>query len=161
MREKFKSITYFEEIIEDENVDYYIRCLAIISLCELNFLVLKITPNQKTLEKTVTLVDNLYTKSQEQHAFIWLIESLILLSKLSLLNGDIETSETRLDQALKIAKEKQIQYLIKKVEQEQSSLLADLKKWQLLISQNASLVEKLQFSGIENYIKTAKQKLSL
>lgn len=160
MREKFKSITYFEDIIEDESVDYYLRCVAIMSLCELNLLELKITPSQETLEKTVTLVNNLYTKSQEQQSFIWLIESLILLSKLSLINSDIETSVSKLTQALKIAKEKQIPYLVKKAEEEHSKLLADLNKWQLLASKNTSLVEKLQFSDLENYIKTVKRKIS-
>lgn len=160
MRDKLKSIAYFEDVMNIKDIPYSIHFIAICSLCELNILELKITPSESTLKNTVDQVNQLYRYSKERNAPEELIQALILLSKLCLLDGDIEKAEAQLNEALMLATEKGISNLIQDVETEKNKLLADLKKWQKFISGNSSIIEKLEFSEFEDYLKNAKQMAS-
>ena len=161
IRDKLKSITFFEKVmkVKEYNMGFYLD--ALYSLCELSIIELKITPVKDTLNKTIDLVNQMYEYSKKQNVPQSLIQALILRSRLNLLHGEIEKAESQLNEALQIATEKGISYLINVLESEKDKLIADLKKWQSLISENASLVERLQFSEFEEYVKNAKQMASI
>ena len=72
-----------------------------------------------------------------------------------MVQGDLQKSEALFDEAITLAKEKNLGYLENKVQEQKIAFEEQLATWQQLIARNASVSERIEFSKVEQYIKNA------
>jgi len=132
-----------------------------IHLCELLLAELKTYGEPEVLQQAQGLIEKFYDLGQKQQSFSVIIEALILRAKFALIGGSIESALKFLDQAQLLAIEKDLSVLGDKVETEQDHLKEELEKWQNLLQTNASIQERLKLANLEEYVKKAKDLISL
>lgn len=145
----------------EEELSSDLKILATIHLCELLLAELKTYGEPEVLQQAQGLIEKFYDLGQKQQSFSVIIEALILRAKFALIGGSIESAVKFLDQAQLLAKEKNLSVLGDKVVTEQDHLKEELEKWQNLLQTNASIQERLKLANLEEYVKKAKDLISL
>ncbi|MHA2032367.1 MAG: tetratricopeptide repeat protein, partial [Candidatus Kariarchaeaceae archaeon] len=155
---KFQAQQIFQAIVDDEIIDHNITILAMWNLCELLVLEIRISEVEDDLFLEVTdLSEKLYNIAQTQNSSLLIAMALILKTKLSLVEGNVEEASNLLSTAKRIAEEKKLHYLLPKVKYEQETIQSELDKWEELFQQKASIQERLKQARVENYIVEAKR----
>ncbi len=90
-------------------------------------------------------------KNQNSHSL--LAETYLLKSKLALIEYDIEEARTLLVQAQFIAEEMELKNLSLKISNEYDLFLGQLTKWQEFQASEASLLDRLELSDLDEYVK--------
>ena len=128
------------------------------NLYELLILEIQISEVEEDLFQEVTnLSDKIYEIAQTQNSSLLIAMALILKTKLSLAKGKVEEANTLLSAAKRIAEEKKLRHLLRKVKYEQETIQAELDKWEELFHRKASIQERLKQARVENYIVEAKR----
>ena len=97
-------------------------------------------------------IQNLTEMAREQKSHILLVQSLLLRSKLELIDLNIEKSQSLLERAQSLAEEKGIIKLAKIVSNEYDILLDQLSTWEDMSKYLPSLEERFEFTHIEDYL---------
>ncbi|MFX0116730.1 MAG: tetratricopeptide repeat protein [Candidatus Hodarchaeota archaeon] len=149
---KLQAQQAFQEIVEEEIIEYDITVLAILNLCELLILEVKISEaKEELLAEIVTLSTKLYEMAQDQKAPMVIIMALILQAKIAMVEGGLKKATGLLDNAIIMADEKKLGNLLMKARFEQETLAADLEKWEELSRRNASIKERFQQARFDDY----------
>lgn len=155
---KFQAQQKFQTIVDEKIIDNNITILAMWNLCELLILEIKISDTEEDLFQEVTKLSTmLYDIAQSQNSSLVIAMSLILKTKLSLVEGKVEEANNLLSTAKRIAEEKNLLYLLPKVKYEQETIQSELDKWEELFQRKASIQERLNQARVENYIVEAKR----
>ncbi|MFX0013182.1 MAG: hypothetical protein ACFFB2_02885 [Promethearchaeota archaeon] len=93
--------------------------------------------------------------ARQQNSKFLLAYTLILQSKLSLLDLDIEQTFNLLDQAVNISQEKGLKSLSNQVVNEQNSLKAEVDKWISMMENKSPLVDRIDQARIKTYLEEA------
>ncbi|MHA2033000.1 MAG: hypothetical protein ACW99Q_26830 [Candidatus Kariarchaeaceae archaeon] len=151
-----KAQEILEKILENSNVEYRVRVLAIRHLCDILLFENKKFEHEKTLREAETLVYQLTSIAKKQHIIRLRFEAGILQSKLQLLFGNIEESKTLLFDLLNLAKEKKLSHYQEIVGIELQDLELNFQKWMDLVDSNISIRDLIEKSKIKDYIIQAK-----
>ena len=155
MYDKAKAQELFNDIINEKPIIYFEHTLlALENLCELKILELKISNDTNLIHETTNLVKQIQTIAQEQHMFPVLINSMILQSKLAVVNRDIKQAFLFIDEGLSIVEEKGITGFKRQLIHEKQTLENNLIYYQSLIHKNVSLQKRLEFAQFESYFNS-------
>ena len=126
---------------------------AKISLCEILIFELKSTGNRDTLNDIDKLFTDLVDLTEENKLISYQIEMMILKSRLSLIEEDLDGVDNLLKKALQLAEEKEIDFLIPKIKDEINKFTENIQLWNKLATQGSSFLELIQESQMEEYLQ--------
>jgi len=95
--------------------------------------------------------------AQTQNSSLLIAMTLILKTKLSLVEGNVEEANNLLSVAKRITEEKKLHLLLPKVKYEQETIQSEFDKWEELIQRKATIQERLKQARVETYIVEAKR----
>ncbi|MFX0015529.1 MAG: tetratricopeptide repeat protein [Promethearchaeota archaeon] len=158
MAEKFQAQQKFQAIIEEEIFSHDITVLSMLNLCELLILEMKYSETaDELLDKVIQLSTQLHTIANSQQSSSLTILSLLLQTKLALVQGDVEEASQLLSNAKKLASEKKLVNLLTQIKAEQETVQAELDKWNQLIQRKASIQERIEHAQIASWLVEAKK----
>ncbi|MFW9916070.1 MAG: tetratricopeptide repeat protein, partial [Candidatus Thorarchaeota archaeon] len=160
IRDKAKAQVILHQMINDEKAFALFKIPAMLNLCELLLFELRassdeITEEDPVLEEVKTLIRNISSLAKEMPSYSLLVETLILQSKFTLIEGGLSAAAHYLDQARITAEEKELPVLAQKVAEEQQLLENQLDTWQGLIQSNASFQTRLEQARFADYLQDA------
>ena len=151
-----KSLTKAQEILNEiveegkEEIilgEYTVK--AIINLSELLLKELQSTGEEEILEEVEETVDKLLEIAKKQQSYTFLTESYWLKAQLALVKLDLNEARNLLSQAQKIAEERGLERLARKISSEHDQLLNQLDQWEELIAKDASITERVKVANLE------------
>ncbi|MGY5854108.1 MAG: tetratricopeptide repeat protein [Candidatus Thorarchaeota archaeon] len=152
VRDKLKAQGILEQVISEEVADHSLTMTAMIHLCELLLVELKMTEEEDVLREVKGLTEKLLTIAEDQTSHTLLVEAYLLQSKLALVELDIERAMILLAKGEDIAKEKGLLLLVQRVEHEHEALTAQMQKWEGLVEQNPSKGDMIDLTLVEGLI---------
>ncbi|MFX1515154.1 MAG: tetratricopeptide repeat protein [Promethearchaeota archaeon] len=152
-----KSSEILEKLISEEIIDHSLTVRAMFELSELLIDELRAYGEEEVFYEVKELIQSLDEIATKQNSHSLIIDILILLAKLSMVEGDLNASQQFLDRVELIAKEKEIEYLANKVLREKEQLRTQYEKWESLIESNAPFGARLEQAQLAEYITTAKK----
>lgn len=162
MRQKVEAEKIISTLIKKKTpLIHEIAIIAIKHLCELLLDELNSYSEEDGLKEGKDLILRLNNIGKSQHSFSIIVEALVLQSKLTLLEGNLEKARHILEQAELTASEKGMKYLEFQVQQEKKIFESEFEKWQELIKNNAKMSEKIEMVQFMEYIKLAQQSMKL
>ncbi len=155
---KLQAIEQLQSIVNEPVVDFQITTYAMIFLCELLILELKISDSAEELFlEIIDLSNRFYDIAHTQKSPFFLVIALILKSKISLVRGEIEEANSFLTRAEEIADQKKFLSLSKNIKTEQEVIRSELDKWHELTQRNAPLKDRIEQAQVLNYLQEAKK----
>jgi tetratricopeptide (TPR) repeat protein len=156
---KFQAQEILQSIIDGEIISYPLTILAMLNLCELLILEMKMSETAEELLQEVTQISTrLYEIANHQNSPLLRVMALILKTKLALVHsGDFEEASLLLSEAKQIAEKKKLGTLLTKVKIEQETVQAELDKWNDLIQRKASIKERVEQAQIAGWLGEAKK----
>jgi len=148
-----KAEEMLKELVEEEDIDYYITITALLNLCELLLGELRNTGNLEIIEELNTYTKKLLLISEKTHSYLVLAETNLLLSKLALLTFDLKYARKLLTDAQKIAEVYGLKRLAMKISYEHDQLLKQLTIWENFKASKASIKERLDLSRLNEQIE--------
>ena len=155
MRNKFKikAKDIFEELLQDHELIFDLRFRITLELCELLIAELVSYGEEVVLIEIEGYVNGLYEIAQPNQQFLYLIDVLLLKSKLALLESNFKVAHKLIVQAELLASEKGLILLQSKAEKHQKNLQNDFSKWENMIRDGSSLSQRLKQSHIHEYLE--------
>ena len=150
--QKAQAQVIFQEIANDEVVDYHLTIFSMFRLFELLLYELKASENEEVLNELKDLSEKILTIVEKNKSYPLQAEIYLLQSKLALLEFDLEKAYESLDQALATSEEKGLKYLVEKISLEKESLEHELNKWEDLTKRKGSIQERIDLADISNNI---------
>ncbi|MCE7733559.1 MAG: tetratricopeptide repeat protein [Candidatus Heimdallarchaeota archaeon] len=150
---KIKAQEIFEELLEDHELIFDLRFRITLELCELLTAELVSYGEEDVLIEIEGYVNGLYEIAQANQQFLYLIDVLLLKSKLALLDSNFKAAHKLIVQAELFAAEKGLILLQSKAEKHQEDLQNDFTKWENMIREGSSLSQRLKQSHIHEYLE--------
>jgi hypothetical protein len=147
-----EAITLLEEVAYDETVNLGPHGLIMFHLCDSYLKVIQKTNDTEIYEKLKNSVKFLKKMAEQQKSYILLTQSLLLESKIKLIDFNIEESQYLLEKAQSLAEEKGLTKLAKIISNEFDILLDQLSTWEDMSKYLPSLEERFEFTHIEDYL---------
>ena len=147
--ERGKAQEIFQQISEEEIVDYELTIEAMLNLCELYLFELRAFGNEEVLNDVDSLSTKLIDLAKAQHSYFLLVETYLLRSKLALLKLDFKESQQLLNEAEIIAHEKKFSNLSLKISKEQSQM----NTWTSYFDSPPSFEERIKKTQLENLLE--------
>lgn len=120
-----------------------------LNLCDLLIYELTLTGNEAALAEVKDVTTELLKVSETQRIHPLQIELLVIQSKIALLELKIPEAQTLLDQALEMARERNLQNLSERLNQEKEQLYSQLTKWSSFIDQHTSMKGRIELTQID------------
>ncbi|MCG3216434.1 MAG: tetratricopeptide repeat protein [Candidatus Heimdallarchaeota archaeon] len=147
-----EAITLLEEVAYDETVHLEVNGLVIFHLCDSYLKIIQRTNDTEVYEKLKNSIKYLKKIAEQQRSYILLSQSLLLQSKLELIEFNIKEGQLLLERAQSITEEKGIINLAKVISNEYDVLLDQLSKWEGMSTYLPSLEERFEFTHIEDIL---------
>ncbi|MFX0034381.1 MAG: tetratricopeptide repeat protein [Candidatus Hermodarchaeota archaeon] len=151
---RFQAQQIFEEILETK-FDYQIEFMIRTNLCDLLLDELKYSGDEEILSEIQDLLNKISDIATKQRSITTLIDAYSLQAKLALIEGNAELSRKLLTNALKIAENKGLELLTKKLIIQQNQLFNQLEEWRALFIRNSKLQERIEFLNLKRYVTKA------
>jgi len=147
-------ITLLEEVADDETVHLELNGLVVFHLCDAYLKEIQKSNDLEIYEKLRNRVKNLTQMAEQQKSYILLAQSLLIQSKLELIDFNTNEGRILLEKAQNLAEEKGITNLAKVISNEYDILLSQLSKWEEMSTYLPSLEERFEFTHIEDLLGT-------
>lgn len=147
--QRAKAQEIFQSISDEEVLEYEFTVAAMLNLCELLFFELKSSGSEEALQEVKELLDRLLTLAKTQNSFRLLSETYLLLSRLALIELDIDLATSLLTQALTIAEEKGLVRLQVKIENQKEEFKKRIATWNEFIVRDKSLAERMELLELD------------
>jgi hypothetical protein len=155
MRDKVRAQDIFERIANDaSNFPGYIT-YSLLHLCDLLIFEYKSTEDMELFARIKSISQRLYDTGKTNNDPKTIIKALLLMSKLSLLDGDLKRVEQLLGEAHEIADQAGVINLMNQILQEKSQIKTELEKWDSLLARNAPIRERIEQAHLEEYVQEA------
>jgi len=149
---KIQAQKILNRLVNEKIVDHGLTVFAILNYCDMLVAELKFSGEVEVLDELEVLFQKLIELGQNKNAPNLEIDALLLSSKVSLIEGDMEKANTILNQAQIIAKKKGLSYLLPKIIQHRESLDNGTVQDFDLADENTRLKERLEGVQLQNYI---------
>ncbi len=148
-RDRAKAEDLYKEIIESKTVFSTHKIKALIGLCNLLLVELRITSDIEVLMEIKPVLDKLIDLAQQQKSDLYLTISYILKGKLALLTFDIKTARRVLIQAQRISERRGFKLRAAEIGRLHDDLKGKLDNWKQLEKTNAPLSERIKLAGLD------------
>ena len=146
-----KSEELLKQIIEEK--PYFLIIDALIHLCDLFLIELRLTNDLEILDDIQPYITQLLDIAEKNKSYTNLAETYILQARIALLTFDIKKARRLLIQAHQIAKRHDLARLEKYILNEHEELIKQLDTWKRLIKMKAPISERIELSQLNNQIK--------
>lgn len=153
IKTKLSAQDLFENILSKDIVNMEYTMLVMESLVELYLIELQISDNSQLLERINQLISDMLDLAQKQHLYPFMIKTIILQSRLALLNDDIGNCLHILEKATQLVQEKELSEFLPLIESENAFVNSELTKWQTLVESDASMYQRIKESNLLNYLQ--------
>lgn len=153
-----KAQEIFNSIIKDKTTENEILITALLNQCELLLDELNLTKKDEIIDEINLLVDELLKWADRFKSYWILSETLVLRARLALLKFNLTNARRLLTKAQKIAEKYQMHWLAAKISYDHDSLLQELDIWKELKDSESPLVERLNYSNLNEQISYMIQK---
>ncbi len=152
--DRIKAETLFTQLLID-TPGAVIYPKIVFHLAELTLKELQTTNNEELLVEFEQKVDLLKEKASQFRSHSMIAETYLLESKLALIKTNLKESQQKLDQALKLAREKNLHRMVFKVSKAYDKFLDEKNIWEKLITKKAPLKERLDNAQLDKLIDQA------
>ncbi|MFX1537643.1 MAG: tetratricopeptide repeat protein, partial [Promethearchaeota archaeon] len=149
-RNRAKAEEILVEIVEEEIIEHEVTVEALLNLCELFLVELRISNDPEVLEEIQPLVARLLDIAEHQHSHLLLVEIYLLKAKLALVNFDLQETDRLLTKAQKNAEVRGLQRLALKISREKKLFQEQIEKWEHLIEHEGKISERLELAQLED-----------
>ena len=164
-KNRVKSEKLLKQIIDNEDVSVGIksfwaekRIFAIINLCDLLLIELRITNYPEIIDEIQPYIQKLLDFAEQQHSYWVLCETHLLQAKLSLLTFNIKKAQRFLTQAQQIAERFGLTQLSTKIAKENNDLNKKLDLWEKLKEEDAPMSDRMELARLDEKIVKMIQK---
>jgi tetratricopeptide (TPR) repeat protein/predicted amidohydrolase len=157
-RDKLMAQEIFEQVVEEQVADHSLTVTAMIHLCDLLLLELKMTGEEEVLADVKDLTHRLLDIAGQRSSQSLLAETYLLQSKLALVELDVDRARDLLAQAYGIAEEKGLHTLARAVARERGLLQSQLASWERIIAQTPSRREMIDLTQLDGLLEQMIQK---
>lgn len=147
-----KSEELLKQIIE-EKISTHFNLGALIHLCDLFLIELRITNDLEILDDIQPYIDQLLDFAEKNQSYTLLCETYLLQARIALLTFDIKKTRRLLIQAHQIAKRHDLRRLAEIILNEHEELIKQLDTWKRLKKMKAPISERIELSQLNNQIK--------
>ncbi|MFX0183754.1 MAG: nitrilase-related carbon-nitrogen hydrolase [Candidatus Hodarchaeota archaeon] len=149
---KIQAQKILKELVNEKIVDHGLTVIAILNYCDMLVAELKFSGEVEVLDELEVLFQKLIDLGQNKNAPFIEIDALLLSSKASIIEGDMEEANTFLNQAQNTAEKEGLSYLLPKIIRQRESLDNGTVKGYNLADENVRLKERLEGVQLQNYI---------
>ncbi|RMG30151.1 MAG: hypothetical protein D6732_16635 [Methanobacteriota archaeon] len=154
-KEKAKAEERFEEIIAEKSLPFDLHVFTLTHYCDLLLEQLQSVDNEEIFDKAKKITKEIYELAEAKESYNLLVNVLILKAKFAILDLDLETAYSLLDQADEIAKEKRMAYHKLQIENLRSIITSELEEVEKKIRQNLTLKERLDLLTYHDFFDLA------
>ena len=152
-RDRARAELLFNQVVEEEIVAHELTVIALLGLCDLLLVDLRISGDTEILESLHEYLNQLIQIAAGQNSFWLMAEANVLRSKLALLELDAMEARRLLTEAQRIADEKGLGQLAIKISNEHDALLDELNTWDDLTKRQAPLTERTNLARISDHME--------
>jgi len=131
-KSRVKAEELLEQIIKKEIIDFNLYLEAMLNLCELYVIEIKLTGNKEVLKDIRGLLEKLFVIAMQQKSFWVLAQVHWIQAHLALINWDINKAQKSLTEAQIIAEERGYNHLAKRISHEFDKTLNQMDLWEQL-----------------------------
>jgi tetratricopeptide (TPR) repeat protein len=143
-----------EEILREVIVDEkYFLLDALVELCDLLLIELRMTNDLEMLEEIESLISRLLDESERMSSYLMLAETYFLKAKLALITLNVKNTRLYLTQAQQIAKKYGMHQLAIKISNEHDELLNQLSVWENLKQSNTPIADRIKFTRLGKHME--------
>ncbi len=150
---KLNSRNLFEEVIKIKDLEFDLKVLAILNLCELLLLELKASEDTILLTRLRDLSEDLHKKAILENAHSIIAQTLWIQSQIELIDLNVTKARILMNRAQSLAEEKGIEKLAMKISNVHDALLNQLDLWESMTSELTTIAEKLEMTHIETILE--------
>jgi hypothetical protein len=162
MRDHTEAETILKNIIdEDKGIITSPTIRALIALCDLYFDEFRISNHMAVLDDIYPIVDRLRRGARESHSYSLLALVKLLRAKLALLQINMVEARKLLTEAQKIADNHDLQLLAGEISREHDHLLEELRLWESIKKEQASVAKRLKLASIDSVLKRMQGRLAI
>jgi len=151
-RNRVKAENILMQIVKDEDSDYELTVNALLNLCELFLVELRMTNDLEVLEEVESLIVRLLDVAKNSSSYFILCETYILQARLALITLDLKKARSFLTQGQQVAENYGLKMLAIKISNEHDELLKQLTIWENLEKSEAALTERLKLARLNEHI---------
>jgi tetratricopeptide (TPR) repeat protein len=155
--DRIRAEVLFDQLLQ-EDLKYEYKVEILLQLSELLLSELRLTSNERYLEKLQKTVELLIEIGTESNSSLIIVESLWFKAQLCLLNLDIEKARELLTQALDIAERKGMNQLALKVMKSKENLIKQKIELETLEETSPTISNRMDIIRVENGFKELKSK---
>ncbi len=148
-RNRVKAEEIFEQLLEDKDLSLGLTIGALINLCKLLLIELRITNDLEVLDEIDPLIARLLDIAEKSNSYWVLAETYLLQAKLSLLTFNIKKAQRFLTQAQQIAERFGFNQLAMKIVNENKDLLKKLDLWEKLKESGAPMADRFELARLD------------
>ncbi len=152
-RDKAKAEELFNEVIEAKTAISYHKISALVGLCELLLVELRMTGEMDVISEIKPLLEKLIEIAQQWESDLYLMEAYIIQGKLALLTFDTKTARRVLIQAQRIAERRGFNGVAEEIASLHENLKGKLDEWERLKEINAPLSERIELARLDEHFK--------
>ncbi|MHA2294667.1 MAG: tetratricopeptide repeat protein [Candidatus Hodarchaeales archaeon] len=153
---KLQAQQLFKRIVDGEIIEHHLTVLAILNLCELNILEMKISDDpDEFLQETIKLSEMLHETGEKQKSVRTIIMARLIQAKLALVEFRFEDAFKLLENVRTLAEFHNYQDLLNKIIEEHELLNSELHKWVDLSQKNVTIKERVDQARFNEYIAQA------
>ncbi len=156
IKEKVKAQELLKKLITEKTLFFDLKVIAALNYCEILIEELKLYGAPEVLSQVKSIISELHENAINEQKPQLMVQSLLLKTKLLLVEGNLKDAEKILLQAREKAAEIGLTQLENKINQEIETFHEELNKWTVLVKQS-SLIDRLEEVQIKKYIRDAQK----
>jgi tetratricopeptide (TPR) repeat protein len=149
LMKKFKAGENFLQIANGPVVDSELTVQAIFNLNDILLLEMRLSQNEEILNEVQSWSSKVIQLAEEQKSSVLIVQSYLLDSKLKLLDFKVDEAKELLIKGQETANKKGIMKFEYFISRELDQLLSQEEKWEELKANGASLIERIDLTGLE------------
>lgn len=148
-----KAQEIFTKLANQKEIEFEFYIYIVLSLCELLIVELQLVDNEEVFRDLDEYLSEVYQRAQQEEAISYLIEILLLKSKISLISDDLNKTSILLEQASLLATEQNLELYKHRVEVATEELNLEIQRLDNLVNSNRDLHERLLHANLTDYLK--------
>ena len=157
-RNRIEAEDIFKKIAFDTTASHEGRIAALINICDLLLVELRLTNDVEVLDEIQPYIQKLLEIAESQNFSLILAETYLLQAKLSLLTFDTKKAKRFLTQAKQIAKRFGHEEMVGRITKEQSSFFRKSNSWEELKETGATMAERIKLAKLKEQIEELDEK---
>ena len=151
-RNRGKAEEILKQLLEEKDINYEFTIGALLNLCELLLIELRMINDEEVLDEINPLIARLLDIAEKSNSYWILSETYLLQAKLSLLTFDIKKAQGFLTQAHQIAEKQGLTQLATKITSENDELYKKLDLWEKLKESGAPMTDRFELARLDEKI---------